>query len=257
MSEAADRLVCAMAREMSRAPLVAVGLATTMPFVAAMVAKKALNPKLRILSVVGCVYLEEMVVPRLPELELEVVRAAKATVDFRTSVEEVLPNEQPLEFLRPAQIDACGNTNNIKVGNLRLPGAAGIPDVTRYHGRIFYYVPRQRKEVFVEKVEVVSGLGFPRPENTGPGPRRVYTDLGMFDFEGGRMRLSALYPGVTGAQVTEATGFKPLVANPIKRIPPPTDAERDALDRADPQELRELELMPRAERLARLRTIFG
>lgn len=252
-----DALVCAMAREMGRAPMVSVGLATTMPYVAAMVARRVHKPDLKILCVLGSVMIEDFIPARLPELELELVRAATSVIDFRKAVEEVLPKEQPLEFLRPAQIDAAGNTNNVKAGGRRLPGAAGIPDLTRYHGRIFYYVPRQRREVFVEKVDVVSGVGFPRPPNSGPGPRRVYTDLGMFDFEGGRIRLAAVHAGVTGAQIQATMGFAPAVAKPVKRIPPPTPAELDAIERADPQRLRELECLPRAERLARLRAIFG
>lgn len=252
-----DALVCAMAREMARAPMVSVGLATTMPYVAAMVARRVHKPDLKILCVLGSVMIEDFIPARLPELELELVRAAKSVVDFRVAVEQLLPKEQPLEFLRPAQIDAAGNTNNVRVGGRRLPGAAGIPDLTRYHGRIFYYVPRQRREVFVEKVEHVSGLGFPRPPKSGPGPRRVYTDLGMYDFEDGRLRLAAVHAGVTGEQIQAATGFTPAVAKPVKRIPPPTEAELDAIGRADPQRLRELECLPRAERLGRLRAIFG
>lgn len=252
-----DRLVCAMAREMARVPMVAVGLATTMPYVAAMVAKRAHRKDLKILSALGSVFIEEFLPARLPELELELVRAGTSTVDLRTAVEQLLPKEQPLEFLRPAQIDASGNTNDVRVGGRRLPGAAGIPDRTRYHGRIFYYVPRQRREVFVEKVDPVSGIGFPRPPKSGPGPRRVYTDLAMYDFNGGRMRLVAVHSGVTGAQIQETLGFKPAVAKPIKRIPPPTEAELDAIKRADTQRLRDLEALPRAELHARLREIFG
>jgi acyl CoA:acetate/3-ketoacid CoA transferase beta subunit len=250
--ERADRLVCAMAREVAQAPLAAVGLATTMPFVAVVLARRVHAPRLRFVSVVGCALVEEPFVLRLRELEREVLARARAVWDFADSVRELLPREHPLEFFRPAQIDACGNTNNVRAAGGRLPVAAGIPDVTRYHTRIYYYVPRHRREVFVERVEVVSGLGFPRPPGTGPGPRAVLTDLGKFDFAEGRMRLAAVHAGVRVKEIRAATGFGFDVASPLAEMPPPSAEERAALEEVDPEGLRYLEVLPARERWARL-----
>ena len=70
--------------------------------------------------------------------------------------------------------------------------------------------------MFVEQVDVVSGVGYDRAAALGPAAarfheiRRVVTNLGVLDFEtpDHRMRLRSLHPGVTVDEVVEATGFE-------------------------------------------------
>jgi hypothetical protein len=71
----------------------------------------------------------------------------------------------------------------------RLPGSAGIADVTLFNERCMLYVPRHSRAVFVVKVDFVSGLGHTPDRPAGAGPRYCITNLGQFDFAGGVMRL--------------------------------------------------------------------
>ena len=70
------------------------------------------------------------------------------------------------EFMRPAQIDPMGATNNVCIGpherpRVRLPGSAGIPDASTVARRFFYYAPRHTRQLFVPKLDFCSGAGHP------------------------------------------------------------------------------------------------
>ncbi|HKB29005.1 MAG TPA: hypothetical protein VKC59_08280, partial [Candidatus Limnocylindrales bacterium] len=78
-----------------------------------------------------------------------------------------------------------------------------------------YWIARHSPKVFVEKVDLVSGVGYDRAAALGAAARfheirRVVTDLAVLDFETDdhRMRLRSVHPGVSVAEVVAATGFE-------------------------------------------------
>jgi len=180
-------------------------------------------------------------------------------------VGDILFGLQPKEFFRPAQIDPYGNFNNIFMGgsyqrpNLRLPGCGGIADVTTYHSRVYIYVPRHSRAVFVEKLDFLSGLGHGHQLPDYPGPHYLVSNLGQFDFkgEGGRMRLVLLPSGRAGGKDPKKTGF-PLTLSPdLRETPPPTAEEVRLLrEEIDPLGIRELETLSGARRRRKLRGII-
>ena len=104
-------------------------------------------------------------------------------------------------------------------------------------------MPKHGPNVFVDQVDVVSGVGYDRARALPEASRRfheirrVVSDLGVFDFEtpDNRMRLRSVHPGVTAEQIVEATGFELVVPEdvPLSRLP--TDAELSLLrERVDP-----------------------
>ncbi|MEU6704052.1 CoA-transferase subunit beta [Streptomyces wuyuanensis] len=113
-----------------------------------------------------------------------------------------------------SQLDRYGNQNISCIGDWSRParqllGVRGAP-VNTLNNPVSYWVPRHSPRVFVEKVDMVSGVGYDR----AAGARfhripRVVTDLGVLDFEtpDRSMRLVSLHPGVTVDEVREATGF--------------------------------------------------
>ncbi|MEV1055252.1 CoA-transferase [Streptomyces sp. NPDC049887] len=113
-----------------------------------------------------------------------------------------------------SQLDRYGNQNISCIGDWARParqllGVRGAP-VNTLNNPVSYWVPRQSRRVFVEKVDMVCGVGYDRAE----GARfhripRVVTNLGVFDFEtrDRSMRLCSLHPGVTVEEAREATGF--------------------------------------------------
>ena len=92
-------------------------------------------------------------------------------------------------------------------------GVRGSPGNTINHATS-YWVPNHSKRVFIEKVDMVSGIGYDRVDADNPAFRfhdvyRVVTNLGVFDFGGPttRMRARSLHPGVSPDEVREATSF--------------------------------------------------
>src|ERR1700754_2119591 len=111
------------------------------------------------------------------------------------------------------QVDRHGNQNISCIGDFAQPkrqllGARGAPGNT-VNNKTSYWVPKHSERVFVEHVDVVSGVGRQRAEAAGPaaprfhGVHRVVSDLGVFDFggPGHTMRFVSVHPGVTVEQV--------------------------------------------------------
>ncbi len=181
-------------------------------------------------------------------------------VGFVAAAADLLPKFNPKEFFRPAQVDAAGNFNNIALAHprMRLPGSGGIPDVTVTSEHIYLYVPRHSKVTFVEKVDVVSGLGHVPHRKAGSGVKYLVSDLGQFDWAEGCMRLTSLHPGVTFEQVQRKTGFPLQTAPDLHETPPPSDEELRLLrEEIDPLGVRRLEVLGGGARKDLLRAILA
>jgi acyl CoA:acetate/3-ketoacid CoA transferase beta subunit len=154
------------------------------------------------------------------------------------------------------QIDPWGNQNFAAIGSdyrapkTQLIGFRGAPGNTVNHATS-YWVANHSPRVFVESVDVVTGVGWNRAEAAGPAAleffdlRRVVTNLAVLDFggEGRRMRLVSVHPGITVDEVTEATGFELALADPVpeSRLPSPEEL-RLIREVIDPGGLRRTEL---------------
>ncbi|MDQ1044654.1 CoA-transferase subunit beta [Streptomyces sp. V4I2] len=140
-----------------------------------------------------------------------------------------------------SQIDRFGNQNISCIGDWARPkrqllGVRGGP-VNTLNNPTSYWVPKHSARVFVEKVDMVCGVGYDRAAAAGPSVTRfhriprVVSDLGVFDFAtpDHAMRLASLHPGVTVEQVQEATGFALHVPDEVPYTREPTSAELDLI----------------------------
>lgn len=145
-----------------------------------------------------------------------------------------------------SQIDRYGNQNFACIGEhakpkVQLLGMRGAPGNTLSH-RTSYWIPNHSPGVFVEKVDVVSGVGYDRAAELGPQTarfhdiHRVISNLGVFDFEtpDHRMRLASLHPGVAVEEVVEKTGFELAIEGEVPETRKPSEEElqliREAID---------------------------
>lgn len=157
-------------------------------------------------------------------------------------------------MMGPVQLDRFGNANLSAIGDFRRPkramlGMRGAPGNTVNHATS-YWVRKHNPRVFVEKVDVVCGIGYDRDPSATRylDLRRVVSDLAVLDFggPGGAMRLVSTHPGVEVDQVVEATGFEPAMADEVVTTPLPTADELRLLREViDPRGLREREVPPR------------
>jgi acyl CoA:acetate/3-ketoacid CoA transferase beta subunit len=148
------------------------------------------------------------------------------------------------------QIDGYGNQNISCIGDHAAPtrqlfGARGAPGNTVNH-RTSYWVPRHSTRVFVERVDMASGVGYDRA--LGAAGRfhdlhRVVTNLAVLDFAtpDRRMRLASVHPGVTVDEVVAATGFE-LALGDVATTRLPTADELELLGDIDPKGMREREV---------------
>jgi acyl CoA:acetate/3-ketoacid CoA transferase beta subunit len=174
-------------------------------------------------------------------------------IPFR-SVFDTLWSGRRHVMMGATQIDRWGNQNIANIGpwvrpKAQLLGMRGAPGNTANH-TTSYWVPNHSPRVFVEQVDVVSGLGYRRAAEAGPWIaahheiRRVVTNKAVLDFEtpDHSMRLRSFHPGVTVDEVVEATGFELAVPEGVDESRPPTDEELELLGRLDPQGLRHREV---------------
>lgn len=151
------------------------------------------------------------------------------------------------------QLDRHGNQNISCLGDHARPtrqmfGVRGGPGNTINH-RTSYWIPKHSTRVFVDAVDMVSGVGYDRlgddPAARFLDVHRVVTDLGVLDFGGpGRsMRLLSAHPGVSVDDVCAATGFE-LACTDVAETRIPTDEELHLIrDVLDPRALREKEVL--------------
>jgi acyl CoA:acetate/3-ketoacid CoA transferase beta subunit len=144
------------------------------------------------------------------------------------------------------QIDRFGNQNIACIGDFRKPkaqllGMRGAPGNTLNHPTS-YWIPNHSPKSFVEKVDVVSGVGYDRAAALGKPAsrfheiRRVVSNLGVFDFNtpDHAMRLVSVHPSVSVGNVIESTGFELVIPDDVPETRAPSDEElkliREVLD---------------------------
>ena len=146
-----------------------------------------------------------------------------------------------------SQIDRYGNHNFACIGDFRKPkaqllGMRGAPGNTINHPTS-YWVPNHSPKVFVESVDVVSGVGYDRASALGDRSRRfheirrVVSNLGVFDFAtpDHSMRLVSVHPGVRVEDIVENTGFPLAIEGKIPETRAPSDTELNLLrEKIDP-----------------------
>lgn len=260
-----DEMICVcIARQVTDGDVLAQGIATPLVLAGYMLAKLTHAPNVVFASAVGSALVDEVGAVGLARAEEFWLGEALMTFGFAQAACELLPRLQPKEFFRPAQVDAAGNFNNVFIGGdyrrprARLPGCGGIADVTAYYCYVYLYVPRHSRAVFVERVEFVSGVGRGDSRRAGAGPCYLVSDLGQFDFSGGRMRLLTCHPGVTVEKIREKTGFPLEIAPDLGKTEPPTAEEVRLLREViDPLGVRRLETLSGAERKRVLREIVA
>ncbi len=180
----------------------------TMPMLGVRLAKLTSNPDLVISD--G----ESLFLAGVPPLFAQ-ADVVEGWIPFR-KVFDVVANGPRHVMMGATQVDRDGNQNISAIGDFARPkrqllGSRGAPGNT-VNNRTSYWVPRHSPRVFVEAVDIVSGVGPKRAAAAGPAAsrfndiHRVVTNLAVFDVDDG-LRLRSVHPGVTLDEVQEATGF--------------------------------------------------
>ncbi len=175
--------------------------------------------------------------------------AVEAWNPYRTMFDVVWSGRRHV-MMGGSQIDPFGNHNFAAIGDMKQPksqllGFRGAPGNT-VNNVTSYWVPNHSPRVFVETVDVVTGVGYDRAAAAGSAAtryhelRHVVTNLCVLDFEtpDHRMRLRSVHPGVTVDEVVAATGFELALPAEVPVSREPTEAEVALIAELDPKNTR-------------------
>ena len=254
--------VC-ISRQVKDGDVWAQGINTPLVSAGLILGKIRYAPDARFTSAIGQALVQEWGPLGISTIEDLWVGKGLIHLGFAAGAAEILPKFSPKEFFRPAQVDRHGNLNNIAFGKdyhkprMRLPGSGGIPDVTPRYDHTYLYVPRHSRLTFAEKVDFVSGMGHVPQRREGSGPRYLISDLGQFDWNDERMRLTSIHPGVELRQIISKTGFELEFAEDVRETTPPDEEDLRLLrEEIDPLGTRKLETLGGAARKELLREIL-
>lgn len=254
--------VC-ISRQVEDGEVLAQGINTPLVMAGFILAQMTHAPNARFASAIGQSICREPAVLGVGRIEDLWLGKGLIHLGFVNAAADLLPQFNPKEFFRPAQVDAAGSFNNIAFGKdyakprMRLPGSGGIPDVSVTSEHIYLYVPRHSRVTFVPRLDFVSGMGHIEARRRGTGPLYLVSDLGEFDWHNGRMRLVRIHDGATVEDVRKKTGFE-LEISPDCHItlPPSSEELRLLREVIDPLGVRKLETLGGSARRDLLRGIL-
>lgn len=156
-------------------------------------------------------------------------------------------------MLGALQVDPYGNINSTMLGGTftrpmrRFPGSGGGNQVASFCWKTIIVMKHEGRR-FVERVDFITSPGFLSgkgirekeglPRDTGPW--RVVTSKALFGFddETKRMKLIGVLKGLDVQDIINDMGFKPLIAERIEEIQPPTADELKILrEEIDPSRI--------------------
>jgi glutaconate CoA-transferase, subunit B len=230
----------AMARLLHDGETVFHGVASLLPMVAILLAKKLQAPGLVYLNITGSTDPSPDVLPQStvdPALFAHTRSRVTLTDLFDLSARGMLDTA----FLSGVQIDRHANINmsmipgtngDLQHPKVRLPGGAGSAAIMPSARRTILWRTKHDPRTFVDVVAF---------RTSGGNVDRVVTPLCVFKRVNGLLEIESLHPDATAAEVQAQTGWPLHVPPDTPRTPPPTSIEQEALRAVDPHNVRLLE----------------
>jgi glutaconate CoA-transferase subunit B len=233
--QSSDLMAVAMARLLRNGETVFHGVASPLPMVAILLAKRLHAPDLVYLNITGSVDPTPVRLPYstvAPQLLAGTATLVTLADLFDLSARGALDTA----FLGGVQIDGQGRINMSVIGDfhrpaVRLPGGAGSALVLPTAGRTILWRTQHTTRSLVEKLDFVTATG---------NVDRLVTPLCVFRMEGDRFALEQVFPGVTPEQVRANTGFSFGTPAHVSVLEP-SRAEMAALAAVDPARVRDVE----------------
>ena len=233
---ASDFMAVAMARLLRDGERVFHGVASPLPAVAILVAKRLHAPNLVYLNITGSVDPQPARQPK-STVDPALLRGTAALVTLAELFDLSARGGLDTAFLGGVQIDGAGRINMSVIGEfgrpkVRLPGGAGSALVLPTAKRTILWRTQHTPRSLVERLDFVTATG---------NVDRLVTPLCVFRRDGDGFTLEARAPGVPVEQIEQATGFAFRRPAAVPELVP-TDAELDALNEVDPERARDVEL---------------
>jgi glutaconate CoA-transferase subunit B len=229
-------MAVAMARLLHSGQTVFHGVASPLPMVATLLAKRLHAPDLTYLNITGAVDGQPDSLP-VSTVDPALLTGTRSLVTLADLFDLSARGRLDVAFLSGVQIDGQGRINMSAIGDwerptVRLPGGAGSAVLMPTARRVILWRTRHDRRTFVERLDFVTAAG---------NVDRVVTPLGIFARRGEWLEVESLHPGVTPETFREATGFAVEVGAETPTTPPPTVDELAALRMVDPEGIRSSE----------------
>jgi glutaconate CoA-transferase subunit B len=231
-----DMMAVAMARLLHSGLTVFHGVASPLPMVATLLARRLHAPELTYLNITGAVDAQPTSLP-VSTVDPALLAGTRSLVTLADLFDLSARGRLDVAFLSGVQIDGQGRINMSAIGDwerptVRLPGGAGSAVLMPTARRVILWRTRHDRRTFVERLDFVTAAG---------NVDRVVTPLGIFARRGEWLEVESLHPGVTPETFREATGFAVEVGAETPTTPPPTVDELAALRMVDPEGIRSSE----------------
>jgi glutaconate CoA-transferase subunit B len=211
------------------------GVASPLPAVAILVAKRLHAPRLVYLNITGSVD-PTPTLPMKSTVDPALLRGTASLVTLAELFDLSARGGLDTAFLGGVQIDGQGRINMSVIGDfhhpkVRLPGGAGSALILPTAKRTLLWRTQHTPRALVDRLDFVTATG---------NVDRLVTPLCVFRRDEGRFTLEVRAPGIAADQIVAETGFR-------FRLPPrvpefvPTQQELEALTTVDPHRARDVE----------------
>ena len=222
-------MAVALARLLRDGETVFFGVASPLPMVAALLARRLHAPNLVILTIPGGVGPAPTVLP-VSTVDPKLLVGAPALVTLADIFDLAARGRLETAFLSGVQIDRTGRLNLSAIGDprrpkVRLPGGAGSAALMPTARRTIIWRTRHDTRTFVAELPFVTATG---------NVDRVVTPLCVLRRIDGALQVESIHPFSSPNAVVRATGF-PVAAGPETPVTPaPTADELATLREIDP-----------------------
>ncbi|MFQ5593982.1 MAG: CoA-transferase subunit beta [Anaerolineae bacterium] len=234
----------AMARLLRDGETVFHGVASPLPMIAILTAKRLHAPNLIYLSIVGG---PDPLPAHLPESTVDpaLLCGAQSIITLTDIFDMSARGDLDVAFLGGVQIDRRGQINMSVIGQsgaepveayrhpkVRLPGGAGSAAIMPTVKRTILWRTKHDSRTFVEQVPFVTAAG---------NVDHVVTPLCIFVRQEDDLEVESIHPYCSPQEVRKATGWPVDVDDTTPITPLPTREEIAALQTVDPDTVREIE----------------
>lgn len=230
-----DMMVIKIARELKGSKNAFHGVASPLPMIAILLAKKLYGDDLTYLNITGGVNIE----PDKLEISTDgfnLFESSRSIFGLTDIFDLAARGELDVAFLSGVQIDKQARLNNSVIGQyhkpkVRLPGGAGSAVLVPNCKKGFIWRTKHDKKSFVEKVDFVTAQG---------NVKYVFTPLCTFEKIEGQLWLKDISPLSSLEEIKENTAFE-IKYNKVEYMEEPTKEELRLLYEIDPDNIRDSE----------------
>jgi glutaconate CoA-transferase subunit B len=233
-----EMMIVAMARLLHNGEIAFHGVASVLPMLSILLAKRLHAPALVYLNIPGGVDGQPERLP-ISTVGFQLHQHATSFFPLIDTFDLSARGRLDTAFLSGAQIDKHGNINLSFIGDpqaprVRLPGGAGSAAILPTARRTILWRTAHNRRTFVEKCDFVTACGH---------VDRVVTPLCVFRKTQGILTVESIHPYSSLQEVVEQTGFSLAITDEVPLTPAPTAAELEALQILDPDRSREVEFV--------------